>query len=188
MSERTHTEETAEVEYETEYRSFPLNTDHIAPRGLPNPYGSTQDARYTDITQLHSFPAVDAITDETIDDIDAAIENARPASETPRFAPVKQLFYIQSSVAVDVNTDVPFKAQSIRVDNYTNNWLFIVQLRRWIPPDWFGAVLTATGLSSIGILWQAPPGLVQPAPTAGTIATVIAYEERLPEVAGTKRV
>lgn len=172
---------------ELENSATPLVQNPIAKRGLPNPYGSAQDPRYTDITQLHSFPSVDAITDETVDEVDNAYDNARPSTETPRFAPDKQIFFLQTAINVDASVDIPFGAQSLRVDNYTNLWFFIPQLRRWIPPDWYGAVYSVTGLKSVSIIWQAPPGLVQPAPTANTVATVIAHLERLVEVAGTKR-
>lgn len=177
-----------ELGSDLETRDGVLVQDHIAPRGLPAPYGSKDDTRASDITQLHLFPEMAQVSDATALMVADEYLDVRPLSETPRLTPDKQIFYTQTTVAVDLNTDIPFKAQTLRIDNYTNNWVFVPQLRRFVPPDWYGAVFNATGIASVTLLWQAPPGLVQPAPTAGTIITVIAHQERCPEVAGTKRI
>jgi hypothetical protein len=108
----------------------------------------------------------------------------RPPSETPRFEPKKQIFSFNTTVAIDASIDLPFKAQSIRFDNFTSQWVFIPQLRRWIPPLWYGTVLNVTGLASVYLLFQSPPGIAQPAPVAGGFFLGIAHLEYIPEVDG----
>lgn len=158
------------------------------------PYGSEYDTRYTEITQLDAQNTIDAdnaldlleIDVSALDVIDAA-ENARPESETPEWSPKKQTFQFTADVGVMLSRSIPFKAQSLRIDNLTNQWLFIQPLRIYIPPDWFCAIISTVGLSAVVVDWQAPPGLTQAAPTAATIATFIAHSERLTDVAGIKR-
>lgn len=90
-------------------------------------------------------------------------------------------------VSIPSSTALPFKAASIRVDNLTNQWIFIPSLRIYIPPDFFGTILSANAMSQLTVVFEAPPGLVNPAPTAGTIVNVIAHKEPLIDVPGTRR-
>jgi hypothetical protein len=169
---------------ETEYRSFPLVDNTIAPTGLPNPYGSAQDTRTEDITQLHSLPAQIEADSDTANDIQHEYLEIRPKAETPRFTPEKQIVQFSTTVAVDANIDLSFKAQAIRIDNLTSQWIFLLQFRRWLPPFWYGAVFQGTGISSVTIIFQSPPGITQPAAIANGIVIGIAHSERLTEVDG----
>lgn len=160
-----------------------LNEGVIGAEGLPAPYGSAQDTRVGNVTQLHELPTPAA--SETEVEYTGEYLDVRPLSETPRFAPDKQRYHMLIPVNVDASIDIPFKAQSLRVDNWSIEYLFIPQLNLWVPPLWHGAVYSTTGLSSVTFIWQSPPGLVQPA-GVNTVATAIAYLERLPGVAGAR--
>lgn len=161
---------------------------------FPDAYGSRQDTRYTDVTQLNPDFAI-AADDElkeleqfvTEEQVNLAEADARPQSEMPRWLPIKQIFQFNAITNILTQQNIPFKAQSLRVDNFTNQWVFVPQLRLFIPPDWFGAILSTTGISAFTIDFQAPPGLTQAAPTAGAIVNCVAHSERLIDVAGVKR-
>lgn len=169
---------------------------------FPPAYGSRQDTRYTDVTQL------DAETTERIDaeeealladvsecDVLDAFAGIRPASQMPGPAPYKQIFTIihlpfTTGVRVDDRQyQIPFGAQSIRVDNYTPGWFFIPELKVFIIPDWYGAIFSTTGMKSVTLLYQAPGGIANVALTnINTSVFITAHSERLIDVAGTKRV
>lgn len=162
---------------------------------FPPAYGSAQDPRYTDVTQL-DYLTTDRLDDEenallddvTECDVDDTFNDIRPASEMPQWAPIKQIFQFTTIVNNDGQQAIPFKAQTIRVDNHTNLWVFIPQIRIWIPNNWYGAVFSTTGLSAIQIVFQAPPGFVNPAPTsAAMVVNCVAHSERLPDNPGTKQ-
>lgn len=172
-----------ELQSELEERSMPLNQGEINPEGLPAPYGSLQDRRAEDITTLHTLPVVPSVTVTERDILDEYLD-VRPSSETPRFEPHKQVFTYTVNVTVDSSVDIPFKAQSFRIDNLCNQWLFLTQFRRYIPPYWFGAVFSGTGLSSLSCIWQAPGGMTQPVVKAGEQAIISAHLERLVPIDG----
>lgn len=168
---------------------------------FPPAYGSAQDPRYTDVTQLDYLTTErvddeeDALLDDVTEgDVDAELAGIRPADQMPGPAPYKQIFQfvyqlLLSGAPQDGNFAIPFKAQSLRVDNHTPSWIFISQLRIYVPPDWYGAIYSCTGMSQFTFIYQAPPGIVNTIPiNIFQIVNCVAHSERLIDVAGNKRV
>ena len=66
-----------------------------------------------------------------------------------------------------------FPAQSLRVDNPTNQWYLVTGLSgAWIAPYTVGVVLALQGASSVQLTATAPPNINQVLPNVGEILTI----------------
>lgn len=159
---------------------------NVNSEGIPNAaYGSLDDLRVSDIPTIHRLP--DAPTEGNTGIIGDTIDDILPSELFSQDKPKYDIFNYQSVVSVESVVSLPFKAKSIRIDNLTNQWIFITPLRLFVPPDWYGAIFSANGAQQITITYMPPPGLVNPAPTANTIVNIVASFERVPDVAGVRR-
>lgn len=167
------------------HNSHPGNVIDETPVPMPDAYGSRYDTRYTEITQLHDNTL--NTPNESVANVVDTFDEIIPNNVVSIIKPEYDIFQYTAVVSNDSTIALPFKAKSIRVDNLTNQWIFIPSLRLFVPPDWYGAIFTVNGLQQITIIFQAPSGLVNPAPTANTIVSIVAHFERLPDVAGVSR-
>lgn len=73
-----------------------------------------------------------------------------------------------------------FKANSLRVDNYSPQFLYIDSANFWVPPGTVGWILKCVQASDEGrAYWAAPAGVTQPAPVTGALAVLMWLEESL---------
>jgi hypothetical protein len=77
----------------------------------------------------------------------------------------------------DIERQIGFPAMSAFIDNPTAQFLFIHSARRYVPPYTLGVIVAFPyGIQKLRIVWQAPPGITQPAAVAGQIATALLME------------
>lgn len=155
------------------------------PTTLPAAYGSEYDAQYERITQLHDNTVdTSVVSDELIDE---TIDSVIPVGLVSELKPSYDIFQYTAPVSVDSSVALPFKAKSIRIDNLTNQWVFIRSLRLWVPPDWYGAVFSCNGIQQVSITFMPPPGLTDAVVTPNTVVSIVAHFDRVPDVAGIRR-
>ncbi len=88
---------------------------------------------------------------------------------------------------IGVRTDdaLSFMAHSATIDNYTTEFLYIPSARDYIPPGCVGRIIHFPhGTQKHEVIWEAPPGLAQPAAGNGTAAFITYFEKELAPGAG----
>lgn len=69
-----------------------------------------------------------------------------------------------------------FEAHAVKVDNPTVQWLQLPDVADgFVAPGQLGAVINLGGLTQVNALWNAPPGVAQPAAVTGQQATLRAF-------------
>lgn len=80
-----------------------------------------------------------------------------------------------------------FPAQGVVFDNYSNIWLYLANLAIYVPPNCVRlSQPLPNAVSKIIVVAEAPPGIVQPALTAGTVFEFTATENEVQYSAGFK--
>lgn len=91
----------------------------------------------------------------------------KPDVIVPRTAyPRRDRFYL---TAGDARTTKSYTvaAQVLRVNNWTDQWVHIHGLDEYVPPQTAGVVFYLGGSYTVSVEYSAPPGVTQPASTAG---------------------
>lgn len=151
---------------------------------LPDTIGSVDDTRAGEVSQLHDNDTSVEIVD--IETVNHTISDIFSKKQFYSDTPEKQIF--QYEVIIDQRSEMnfPFPAQSLRIDNYTNQWLFLPSLRLYIPHSYFSVILSTNGMRQLTIIFQAPPGITEDAPLPNTIVVITAHMERLIDNSGSR--
>lgn len=112
-----------------------------------------------------------------IDKAEAAFERARAAAPDPRVLPQTQRITLTSGGARQT-TLLSFRAYSLLIDNWTDQWVFVHAVSRFVPPQTGGVVFILRGTNKIDVEFAQPPGIVQPAAVAAQQCTMDASEQR----------
>lgn len=84
-----------------------------------------------------------------------------------------------------LNSYLGFPAGTLQIDNYTSVWVFLDGAKRFIPPltmAWQFPIFKR--VTQVRVIAAAPPGIAQPAFTAGGVVYVFAIEQHLPITTG----
>lgn len=113
-------------------------------------------------------------TDPKVDDVDVPIQSYP--------------FYVGGPGTVTMlrsQTNLPFVAKSVQINNVTGNWVWCNFLDTWIPPYYSLAVMNLPhGVSSVDVNPDAPPSFTN-AYVANQLLTLVFFDQMQPPKGGT---
>lgn len=83
-----------------------------------------------------------------------------------------------------INQQAQFPIRAILVDNPTNQFVFLSNLNRYVPPLTHSAVIPGDGSQTLQAAFVTPPGQVANIAVKGQTATIIALSDAVPASAG----
>lgn len=84
-----------------------------------------------------------------------------------------------------LNQQITFQAKSVRIDNFSSHWIYLVSAGMYIPPYVWGSVFwLSPANSTASYTISAPQGHVDATPTLESYVVSIWYEDQLSPSAG----
>ena len=87
--------------------------------------------------------------------------------------------YERFTVGADgIDLGLSFKAWAATIENPTSRYLYIPSSALFVPPYTYSRTVQIPGTRRGRLIWEAPPGIAQPAPVAGEVAYVVFWDRR----------
>ena len=77
-----------------------------------------------------------------------------------------------------IDLGLSFKAWAATIENPTSRYLYIPSSALFVPPYTYSRTVQIPGTRRGRLIWEAPPGIAQPAPVAGEVAYVVFWDRR----------
>lgn len=128
--------------------------------------------------------------EELRDKVERSFDRVPPSFPMPR-GKGNRAKYERMTLTIDaggiavIDRQLQFVARAVGVDNYTDRWLYIPVVDKYVSPKNVGRVLSlGAGTQRARVVQEAAPTRVIGAITAGQIAALVWYEDDLAESAG----
>ena len=109
--------------------------------------------------------------------LSSAVWQVKPPSALPNLGTLKQ-------TGTPAEAPLNFPAMSLRIDNFSTQWIYVRETGLWVPPTWYGRVMRLAGITSRSVWFETPPGVTPPAVSTTEVAVLVWYEEEIPEREG----
>lgn len=145
----------------------------------PRSEGQPPDEGHNDLYEWRSDPDMWGADDPQMGPLRRPESQVEPPKRHP-YVPYKCSPVRRITNGTPDSFPLDFKANSVRVDNYSPQFLYIDSANFWVPPGTVGWVLKCVQASDEGrAYWAAPAGVVQPAAVTGALAVLMWLEEEL---------